>query len=206
MYVKIKMCGITRHQDIKVGISLGVDAFGFVFIKDNPRYINPQEVFEITKTLPPLITKVGVFANASLEEIDEAVKISGVDTVQLNGNEPPEYAELIRIPVIKKFALDFTFDLTCLNNYSVSAFLLDTWSAHASRYEGLKFSWNIAKNAVGMKKHIILAGRLGLTNIREALDEVQPYGVDVNSGVEVSPGVKNPQKIAAVVKAVREWK
>ena len=205
MRVAIKICGITNYEDVKVGISLGVDAFGFIFEEKNPRFIDPEAAYNIIHKLPPFVTKVGVFTNDPIEKIDKFVKISGVDTVQLNGNEPPNFVEMIRIPVIKSFNIDRSFNLAILDQYQVSAFLLNTFGVFEGKYDNRRFSWNIAKMAVQNKKTIILAGQLGLTNIREALDDIQPYAVDVNSSVEIKPGVKNPHKMGSVVRIVREW-
>jgi phosphoribosylanthranilate isomerase len=205
MRVAIKVCGITNYEDARVGISLGVDAFGFIFIEKNPRFIDPIDAFNIIQKLPPFITKVGVFANDPVEKIDKYVKISGVNTIQLNGNEPPDFVNVFRIPVIKAFNIDKFFNLSILDEYRVSAFLLNTWGSFEGKYDNRRFSWNIAKKAVQNKKTIILAGQLGLANIREALDDIQPYAVDVNSSVEIKPGVKNPHKMGTVIKIVREW-
>lgn len=205
MRVTIKVCGITNYEDARVCISLGVDALGFVFSEKSPRFIDPQDAYNIICRLPPFVTKVGVFSNAPIKKLDSFVKISGVNTVQLNGNESPNFVKMLRIPVIKSFNIDRSFNLSILDNYKVSAFLLNTWGAFEGKYDNRKFSWNIANSAVRKKKTIILAGQLGLGNIREALDEVQPYAVDVNSSVEIKPGVKNPHKLGTVVKIVREW-
>lgn len=206
MHVKIKICGITRYKDAKVAVNLGVDALGFVFSKMSPRYIEPQRAYEIIRKLPPFIAKVGVWVDESPGKIMDDVHTSGVDIVQLNGKESPEIVARINTPIIKAFDIDAGFDLSLLEAYNISAFLLNTWNTKTRKDLSMTFNWEVAKKAVRSKKDIILAGGLGPINIREALDEVQPYAVDVNSGVEIKPGVKNPPKMGEVVKIVKEWK
>ncbi len=201
MQVKIKICGITKFEDARAALNMGTDALGFVFDENNPRYIVPKMARRIIDKLPPFITKVGVFRDASLKTIIKSVQTAGVDTIQFNGNESPETVAQISMPVIKAFAIGQDFDLAILEAYTTSAFILDTWNKTSQ-----SFSWDIAKRIVRKKQNVILSGRLGITNIREALDEVAPYGVDICESVEVMPGVKNPQKMGAVIKIIKEWK
>jgi phosphoribosylanthranilate isomerase len=206
MPVRIKICGITRFEDARVAVSLGVDALGFIFHPPSPRYISPQAARRIIRELPPLVTKVGVFVNESAERIAEVVAQSGVDCVQLHGDETPDECECLQLPVIKAFSIAPGADLSVLDAYSVSAFLLDTWDGGLRGGTGRTFDWTLAEKAARTHDAVILAGGLGPTNIKEALDMVRPYGVDVNSGVEISPGVKNPQKMRDVVAIVKAWK
>ncbi len=201
MQVKIKICGITQFEDARAAINMGVDALGFVFDENSPRYIVPKMARRIIEKLPPFITKVGVFGDPSLQTVVKSVQTSGVDTIQFNGNESLETITQIHMPVIKAFATGPDFDITILDTYAVSAFILDTWNKTSQT-----FSWDIAKRAVRKKKNVILAGRLGATNVKEALDEVAPYGVDICESVEVMPGVKNAQKMGAVIKIIKDWK
>lgn len=203
MQVKIKICGITQFEDARAAITMGADAIGFVFDPKNPRYIPPHMAKKIIVKLPPFVTKVGVFVNESPQKIIDIFLSSGIDTVQFNGDETAESVGHLTMPVIKKFSVDQQFDLSLLDAFPVSAFLLDTWNNE--RTSGT-FNWKIARNAVRLKKNIILAGRLGATNIKEALTEVEPYGVDICESVEVMPGKKNPQKMGAVIKIVKEFK
>ncbi len=200
MQVKIKICGITRFEDARAAINMGADALGFVFDERSPRYIVPKMARRIIQKLPPFITKVGVFCNPTLTDIIEAVQTAGVNTIQLNGDESLDIISKINIPVIKAFTIGPDFDEAILEKYSVSAVLLDTWNK-----ANQEFSWGIAKKTVRKKKNVILAGKLGVMNIREALDAVAPYGVDICESVEVMPGVKNPQKMGTVIKIIKEW-
>jgi phosphoribosylanthranilate isomerase len=206
MNVRIKICGITRIEDAKTAAHLGVDALGFIFVKKSPRYIEPQTAAEIIRVLPPFVSRVGVFIDETIETIVEICKIAKIDTVQLHGSESPEFCAKIPFPVIKAISVKDDTDITIIDTYVSSGILLDTWSTGMSGGTGKTFDWNIAKKACSRNERIILAGGLGPSNIEEALQSVQPYGVDINSGVEIKPGIKNPHKIRDVVRLVRNWK
>jgi phosphoribosylanthranilate isomerase len=206
MPIKVKICGITRYEDAKIAVSVGVDALGFVFYPKSPRFIHPQKARDIIKRLPPFIAKVGVFVNSDASAIMTAVQQSGVDTVQLHGNEPPELCQKLLMTVIKAFPVGKDFNPAILDTYPVNGFLLDTWSDALAGGTGRTFDWTIAKSATQYHHNIILAGGLGPTNIAEALETVQPYAVEFNSGVEIKPGIKNPRKMLAAVEIVKGWK
>jgi phosphoribosylanthranilate isomerase len=206
MPVKVKICGITQYEDAKTAVSVGVDALGFIFYPKSPRYIHPSKAHEIIKRLPPFVAKVGVFVNSDASAVMTAVQQSGVDTVQLHGNEPPEFCRKLPMTVIKAFPVGKDFDPAILDEYPVSGFLLDTWSDAVPGGTGRTFDWSIAKSATQYHHNIILAGGLGPTNIAEALETVQPYAVEFNSGVEIKPGIKNPRKMLAAVEIVKNWK
>lgn len=205
MAVKIKICGITRYEDARVALNLGVDALGFIFYPKSPRFIQPSDAYRIISKLPPFVSKVGVFVNESIDTVNTVVKRFGINTVQLHGEESPEYIQKIQAPVVKSFSVDPNFDLNNLNAYEVSAFLLDTWDQDKRGGTGRTFDWKVAVRATTLPKPIILAGGLGPSNIEEALRNVQPYAIDVNSGVEIMPGVKNPHKMKEVVNKVRNF-
>jgi phosphoribosylanthranilate isomerase len=206
MTVKIKICGITRYEDAKVAVGLGVDALGFIFYPESQRYISPQRAGEIIRKLPPFISRVGVFVDAPPETILENARISGIDTVQLHGNEPSEYAGRLPFTVIKAFSVKPGWDLSAMNGWNAAGFLLDTWDSSRAGGTGKTFDWSVAREAVLRQKYIILAGGLGPVNVREAIETVQPYGVDLNSGVEIKPGIKNPHKMKEAVGIIRAWK
>jgi phosphoribosylanthranilate isomerase len=206
MPIKVKICGITQFEDAKVAVSVGVDALGFIFYPKSPRYIHPQKANEIIKRLPPFIAKVGVFVNSNASSIMTAVEQSGIDTVQLHGSEPPELCQKLSMTLIKAFSIGKDFDPAVLDQYQVNGFLLDTWSESLAGGTGRTFDWTIAKTIARYHHNIILAGGLGPTNIVEALETVQPYGVEFNSGVEIKPGIKNPRKMRDAVEIVKSWK
>ncbi|MFP4417705.1 MAG: phosphoribosylanthranilate isomerase [Chitinispirillaceae bacterium] len=205
MAVKVKICGITRYEDARIAANLGVDALGFIFYPKSPRFIQPADAREIIARLPPFVSKVGVFVNEAVENINTIIARYGIDTIQLHGDEHPASIDQIQAPVIKSFSVGSDFDLQTLHSYNVSAFLLDTWDGNKRGGTGKTFDWAIARKATSLTRPIILAGGLGPTNIEEALQNVEPYGVDVSSGVEIMPGVKNPHKMRDFIKKVKAF-
>jgi phosphoribosylanthranilate isomerase len=206
MNTRIKICGITRSEDAKTAAHLGVDALGFIFVEKSPRYIKPQDAAEIIRELPPFVSRVGVFIDESIENIVEICRIARIDTVQLHGSESPEFCSKVPFQVVKSISVKEDTDISIIDTYKSFGILLDTWSSGMSGGTGKTFDWNIAKKACSRNEHIILAGGLGPSNIEDALQAVQPYGVDVNSGVEIRPGIKNPHKMRDVMRIISNWK
>ena len=206
MRIKIKICGITKYEDARIAVNLGVDALGFVFTRGDPRYINPQKASGIIEKLPPFIAKVGVFCNEDLTEIVHACKIAAIDTIQFNGNQSPEQVSRINLPVIKKFSVDKHFDPALLDRYDASAFLLSLWKDYPIRDSSHSdVTWNRVKRTISVKKNIILSGQIGITNVRDAIEEVEPYGVDIIDSVEILPGKKNPHKMRDIIRAIQVY-
>jgi phosphoribosylanthranilate isomerase len=187
--VRIKICGITNYEDASAAVAYGADALGFIFYPQSPRYITAETARFIIASLPPFISTVGVFVNASADTINEIKMASGIDLIQLHGEEPPVFcAQWPRI--IKALRICTEADLENLAQYQVASFLLDTYSTAAYGGTGQVFNWDIALAA----KHygrIILAGGLTPDNVAQAISFVQPYGIDVSSGVEKTPGKKD---------------
>lgn len=206
MGVRIKICGITRFEDARVAANLGVDALGFIFFKKSPRYIAPEEAAKIIRQLPPFISRVGVFVNEELPSILEIAQIAGIDTLQLHGTESPDFCDQSPLPVLKTFSVKPDMNFSILDTYKTAGFLLDTWNSNMYGGSGKTFDWTIAKNICARFNNVVIAGGLGASNIEEALDMVHPYGIDISSGVEIMPGVKNPHKMRDVVKIVKNWK
>jgi len=205
MPVRIKICGITRYEDAKVAASIGADAVGFIFYAKSPRCITPEDAAHIIKQLPPFVSRVGVFVDEDIDRVIAVARATGIDTVQLHGTESPRYCTKLPLPVIKAFSIDSSTDLTLLEQYRVAGFLLDTWAAGRRGGTGRTFDWSIARSACIKYSRVILAGGLNPTNLEEALETVQPYGIDINSGVEIKPGIKNPRKMRDAVQIVRAW-
>jgi phosphoribosylanthranilate isomerase len=205
MSVRIKICGITRYEDAKVAAGVGVYALGFVFYEKSPRYIAPEQAALIVKQLPPFVSRVGVFVDEEIEKVIAIARATGIDTVQLHGTESPRYCSKLPLPVIKAFSIEPSTDLTLLEQYHVAGFLLDTWSSALRGGTGRTFDWSIARSACTKYSHVILAGGLNPSNLEEALETVQPYGIDISSGVEIKPGIKNPRKMRDAVQIVRAW-
>ncbi len=201
--VRVKVCGMTNLEDTLQAVQLGVDAVGFIFYKKSPRYVSDRIVKKIVNVLPPFVMKVGVFVNESLEQINKRIESCGLNLVQLHGDEPPGFSKKINSQVIKSFRVQNTDSLTGLSKYPVQGYLLDSFKEGQWGGTGKTFNWNLAKKA---KKYgsIILAGGLDPSNVQEAIKKVQPYGVDVCSGVEKSPGKKDFKKVQQFIEAVRK--
>ena len=205
MPIRIKICGITRYEDAKAAAEIGVDALGFIFYPKSPRSIAPESAAHIIRQLPPFISRVGVFVDETLERVMAVARATGIDTIQLHGNESPDYCSKLLLPVIKAFSVDASSDLNLLEAYHVAGFLLDTRDSERQGGTGKTFDWSIARKASAKFGRIILAGGLTPLNIEEALETVVPYGIDLNSGMEVRPGIKNPRKIREAVQIVGSW-
>ncbi len=204
MRVRVKICGITRREDALRAVELGVDALGFVFWPKSPRAITPDQAAEITAALPPFVTRVGVFVDPPLDQIQKIVETVGLDAVQLHGSESPEFCAAVRwARVIKAFRIRDRASLETLPHYRTSAWLLDAFHEAAPGGTGRRFDWTLAQEAVALGRPVILAGGLTPENISEAILQVRPYGVDVSSGVEEAPGRKDPERMARFLAAVR---
>lgn len=199
--VKIKICGITDLESALACVSYGSDAIGFVFAESS-RKISKFRCKEIVDCLPPFITTVGLFANQSREEVDDVIEFCPLDVLQFHGNESPEFCLGFNRRIIKAFRIFSSEDIKLLDNYNVSAYLLDSYDDGKLGGTGKTFNWELVK---GIKnKRIILAGGLNSDNVGEAIRECSPYGVDVSSGVESSSGVKDFGKIKEFIEAVRQ--
>lgn len=199
---RVKICGITNLEDARLAVEYGADALGFVFYEGSPRHVFPETVREIISHLPPFVTTVGVFVNASPQEIREVMDLAGLDVVQLHGDEPQEECSLFP-RVIKAFRVRELSDIERLKGYSVSAYLLDAYDPEVPGGTGQTFNWDIAVEA---KKYgpIILAGGLTPENVADAVSRVRPYAVDVSSGVEAQKGKKDPEKMRLFIERVKK--
>ncbi|MDR0306864.1 MAG: phosphoribosylanthranilate isomerase [Chitinispirillales bacterium] len=203
--MRIKICGITRYEDARIAANLGVDALGFIFYPQSSRYISPVNAAEIIKKLPPFISRTGVFVDEDPNRVVEITALAGLDTVQLHGNESPEYCAAMPVPVIKVFSIHDKSDISKLSDYKVSGYLLDTWSPDRKGGTGKIFDWSVAAKACSIYNTVILSGGLGPSNLQEAMETVRPFAVDVNSGVEISPGVKSPPKMKDAISIVKSF-
>ena len=203
--MKVKICGITRHEDAAAAVRAGAAAIGFVFVRSSKRWIEPARARDIIAGLPPHVTPVGVFVNASRAEIRGVAESTGIRLIQLHGDETPEEASGFTLPVWKAFRVTPAFDVASLAAFPVEGYLLDTYVEGLDGGTGKTFDWGIA---VAAKRYgrIILGGGITPENVERALREVGPYAVDVSSGVELSPGIKNAVKIARLFDAIRKTK
>jgi phosphoribosylanthranilate isomerase len=193
--VHVKICGITSLEDARLAVEAGADALGFVFYPPSPRYVTPEQAEQIVQTLPPFVTTVGLFVDAALDIINDTAARCGLDRIQLHGRETPEYCRQVTRPVIKAVRIKDAASLAHVPDYKVSAYLLDTYVEGAlPGGTGASFSWELAARAKPYGP-VILAGGLTPENIEVAIVQTRPYGVDVSTGVERAPGIKDHQKV-----------
>jgi len=192
--IPVKVCGITRAEDARLAAGLGAAALGFIFYPPSLRYIAPDQARAVADAVGGHIRKVGVFVNLPLEEVNTIVDEAGLDLVQLSGNEPPEYCRDIAVPVIKTFHVETSFDPAVTHSYDLNAILLDTRQAGSYGGTGRAFEWSLV-NRDAFNSPLILSGGLTPENVLDGIEIVRPDAVDVNSGVEASPGVKDRAKL-----------
>ncbi len=200
--IKIKICGITNLEDALAAAEFGADALGFIFYKKSPRYIDPEKAVEIISQLPPIIVPVGIFVNEREEKIREIQELTCIQTIQLHGDETPEFCQRFGVRVIKAFQVKDKESIKHMAHYHVGAFLLDSYRDGQRGGTGTIFDWHLAVVAKTFGK-IILAGGLTPENAAEAVKLVQPYGVDVSGGVEREKGFKDHAKIKKFISEVR---
>ena len=221
----IKICGITKPEDAAFIARCGADALGFIFYPKSPRYITPEQAKKIVDELPisyrgedPLtprsrilsphprrITKIGVFVNEDREKVMEIASFCGLDLIQLHGGESPAYCR--RFPpeqIIKALALRTADDLRQIREFACRAILIDAYDPERHGGTGRTANWELAAQAREMAP-LILSGGLNAVNIHEALAAVRPEAVDINSGVEVSPGIKDHEDVKAMIDRVHQY-
>ncbi len=200
--VRVKICGITNVEDALQAVGAGADAIGFVFHDQSPRALSPEQAAAIVQALPPFVQAVGLFVNAGVDFVNATANACRLDIVQLHGDEMPDFCGLVQRRVIKAFRIKDVTSLDAMKNYRVAGYLLDAWSPKAFGGTGTTFNWEIARIA-GKFGPIILAGGLTPDNVRQAVQTVAPYGVDVSSGVETAPGRKDPEKVREFIRRAR---
>ncbi|MEA2063516.1 MAG: phosphoribosylanthranilate isomerase [Gemmatimonadota bacterium] len=204
MRVRVKICGITRLEDALAAVEAGADAVGFVFHRPSPRYIAPEKAAEIATRLPAFITSVGVFVDLEAAQIRQIAASVGLGAVQLSGSETPEYCRSLELRWIKALRIGAQTDLDQISLYGPeAAILLDSHVEGVHGGTGKTFNWHWAAKSQEEHGRIILAGGLGPHNVAEAIAQVRPYAVDASSLLETAPGIKDNEKIAAFVKAIK---
>ena len=200
--IRVKICGITNLEDAIAAAELGADAVGFVMYPKSPRCVKPAQVKLIISQLPPYVTPVGVFANQDFQEVWKMMEACGFDLAQLQGNEAPEFCQRLDSRVIKAIRVRDGDSIKQMSKYAVRAFVLDTYLEDQFGGTGERFDWDLAVQARQYGR-IILAGGLTPENVREAVAKVEPYGVDVSSGVEKHLGKKDHAKIEKFIKQAK---
>lgn len=201
--VKVKICGITNLDDAKAAVDSGADALGFVFFEGSPRYISLENTISIVNAISSFTTCIGVFVNETAENIEKIVSATGIDIIQLHGDEPPEICKFSR-RIIKAIRVKSLESLEPLHKYKdlVSCFLLDTYTPKVLGGTGQIFNWDIAIEAKEFGR-IILAGGLSPDNISDAVKRVKPYAVDVSSGIELKKGRKDHKKMRLFIERAK---
>ena len=202
--MRVKVCGITNYDDATMAVDQCVDALGFNFYPPSPRYIRPEDARAIISRIPPFVTTVGLFVNvARQDEVAETAHNSGIQVIQLHGDESPEYCRgLADWPLIKALRIGEKGIPGNIDEYPVRALLLDAKDDILFGGTGKSFDWDLTRS-INRTRPIILAGGLNPGNVREAIRIVQPYGVDVCSGIEMAPGKKDAGKLIEFMNEVR---
>lgn len=204
--IKVKICGITNPEDARAAVEAGADALGFVFYRKSPRCVRQDVVKAVVGALPPFVLPVGVFVNEEAGTVREVMDQCGLVLAQLHGEETASYCEALGRPILRAIRLRGPGDLLALAEYKgraqVRGFLVDAFSEKEYGGTGQIADWGLAAQA-GKSAHILLAGGLTAENVQEAVRQVRPYGVDVSSGVEASPGKKDHAKVRAFIEAAR---
>ena len=185
----LKICGLTNEGDAAHAVAAGATALGVVFAPSSPRCVSADRARDIVEAVPAEVPVVGVFVNAEVEEIVAVVAHSGIRIVQLHGDEPESYAAAFKMPLLRAAGVDVSIDA-----WPTATLLLDTVSGAARGGTGTRVDWERA-TAIARRRKTVLAGGLTADNVAEAVATVRPFGVDVSSGVEVSPGRKDRDKV-----------
>lgn len=187
--MKIKICGLTREEDVLESVRLGAWALGFIHHPGSPRYVTPAQTRDLTRRVPSEVRTVGVFVNSSAEQVARAVAESGVSMVQLHGDESPEFCDLLPFEKIKALPPDDSF-----KRYRDVRVLLDSRAPGQYGGTGIPLDWSAA-GRIARAVPVILSGGLKSENVRLAIALVRPEAVDVSSGVESAPGIKDHDKL-----------
>ena len=192
--IAVKICGITSLKDAEMAVNYSVSAIGMIFCPDSPRYVDPANVEQWIDQIPDSVKKVGVFVNEQIDTINNITRQLKLEFIQLHGDESPEFCNRMSRPVIKVFHVGDDFDAIVLNGYDVHGFLFDTYKKGKPGGTGNRFKWELIAN-LKTETPIILSGGLKPENVLNGIEAVNPAAVDVNSGVESVPGVKDAEKI-----------
>jgi phosphoribosylanthranilate isomerase len=195
----VKICGITRQEDAAAAVEHGASAIGFIFWPKSPRFIDPYRARNIAKTLPPFVSTVGVFVNQSREFVNGVASLVPLSVVQLHGDESPSFARQLSRPVLKAI----TGPERAAEWAKNVMMLVDVHDPVARGGTGQVVDWTMAA-AVARERRVVLAGGLTPENVAAAVAAVHPWGVDVSSGVELSPGIKDARRIAALFTAIHQ--
>jgi phosphoribosylanthranilate isomerase len=200
--VKIKICGLTRAEDVQAAVNAGADAIGFVFTA-SPRRISIDKAIELSAYVPGGVLRVGLFLNQDRSEIELVTGSVALDILQFHGSETEQECSRFKLPWLKAVAMENAESVKQAeqNFPGAAGLLLDSHSKGKRGGSGKLFDWSLSRP---VEKPVWLAGGLNADNVTRAIQAVRPYAVDVSSGVESAPGIKDPARLKAFVKAVRQ--
>ena len=201
--MKVKICGITNTEDALLCESAGANALGFIFYKKSKRFILPKTAKEIIDHLSPFTVKVGVFVNETAKNINSIAEFTGLNLVQLHGDEEPNIITKIKFPVIKAFRVNEEFNYNIIEKFKNSYILLDSLSKNAYGGTGNSFNWNSIP--LKIRNKIILSGGVSNKNIQYIIDNIKPAAVDLSSSIEDFPGKKSKQKVMEFFKIFNSY-
>jgi len=199
----VKICGITRVDDALAAVGAGAGALGFIFWPGSPRFIDPFRARKIVSALPPFITAVGVFVNQPLEYVNGVASLVRLGAVQLHGDETTGFASAITVPIIKAIPLAAAGEAAVAEWPAATTLLLDVHDPVKRGGTGRTIDWTGAA-AVAARRNVLLAGGLTPDNVADAVARVRPFGIDVSSGVERAPGIKDHQRLRALFEALHD--
>jgi phosphoribosylanthranilate isomerase len=200
--VRVKVCGVTRLEDALAAVDLGVDAIGFNFVEGSPRRVAPELARDIAGSLPPFVARIGVFADERPPVMEATARMAGLHCLQLHGEEAPELCSTLAMPWYKAHRVAPGFRPEDVTRYASSTFLLDAHVPGRRGGTGRSFDWSVAARA-GAYGRVILAGGLTPENVGRAIRTARPYAVDVSSGVESAPGLKDIGRLRSFVRSAR---
>ena len=203
MHTRIKICGIKHRDDALKAVESGADAIGLIFVEKSPRYASLTDARVIAESMPPFVTVVGLFMNASESEVREALKVVPLNLLQFHGDELPEFCDQFEMPYIKVLRMRENVNVVAFaQEYpNAAGILLDTYHKGVAGGTGQTFDWSLIPHDVPLP--LILAGGLNPENVASAVETVKPYAVDVSSGVESEPAIKDHNKIEQFIKEVQ---
>ena len=200
--VRIKICGLTRDQDVHNAVTEGADALGFVLYAPSPRAVSAEQAAQLIKKVPAFVTTVALFVNESAEEIQRVLSICPFDLLQFHGDESPEFCRQFNRPYMKAIRVRSADDIhSAVQQYpDTKALLLDAYVENLPGGTGQAFDWRLIPQ---LSVPWVLAGGLNSTNVADAINQVTPFAVDISGGVEASKGIKDRQKIQEFISEVR---